>query len=216
MWFTSDTHFRHANIIKYCNRPFESVKEMDETLIENWNKVVGPKDTVWHLGDFMFERRSPDKIKEYADRLNGKIHLILGNHDQFHLCRGAGCFESINEQRQIKHEGQKITLNHYSMRVWNCSHHGAWQLYGHSHGSLPDIGGLTFDVGVDAQEYRPVHFDEIAKAMKTREKVMLWSDYHHTRTIPTVTSFPEAIIKAVTDMPNEYKRILSDNFDEIG
>ena len=77
----SDTHFGHANIIKYCGRPFSSVEEMDETMIENWNKVVGVIDLVWHLGDIYFPSGRPDPTP-ILKRLNGRKRWVLGNHDR--------------------------------------------------------------------------------------------------------------------------------------
>ncbi len=80
-WFTADTHFGHANIIKYCNRPFGSSVEMNETMISNWNKVVQPGDIVYHLGDFCFGRKGYE-FDIYFNRLNGLIVFIKGNHDK--------------------------------------------------------------------------------------------------------------------------------------
>ena len=81
IFIISDTHFGHENIIKYCNRPFKDVKEMDETLIKNWNEVVSNKDTVLHLGDFGLGNK--EYIASIVNRLNGKKILILGNHDNW-------------------------------------------------------------------------------------------------------------------------------------
>lgn len=94
-FFIADTHFCHANIIKYCNRPWnsgndedgklvitpEDVERMNNDLIDNWNKVVGPNDIVWHLGDFCFGKNKIEKSKEILEKLNGKVNLVLGNHD---------------------------------------------------------------------------------------------------------------------------------------
>lgn len=77
-FFTSDTHFGHENIIKFCKRPYQSVEEMNEALIENWNKVIGKNDTVFHLGDFALGGSTV--WNNTLDRLNGKIYLIFGNH----------------------------------------------------------------------------------------------------------------------------------------
>lgn len=85
-FFTSDTHFGHANIIRLCNRPFQNVEEMNEVLIENWNKVVSKDDTVFHLGDFAFGGSSV--WNSIIPRLNGHINLIIGNHDRKNLRQG--------------------------------------------------------------------------------------------------------------------------------
>lgn len=175
MFFTSDTHFRHTNIIKYSNRPYANVQEMDEALIRNWNDKVGMNDTIYHLGDFTFS----DDAANILRRLNGKKHLILGNHD--HNPRLEHGWESINHYKEVyTHVGGKkkcIILCHYGMRVWNKSHHGAWMLYGHSHGTLPDDPTLlSFDVGVDCWNYRPLHVSEVEQVMN--KKTPKLPDYH--------------------------------------
>lgn len=80
IWVTSDNHFDHKNIIKYCNRPFKDVNEMNETMIKNWNNVVKPNDTVYHLGDFALT--SAKRYEYFLSRLHGHIIIILGNHDK--------------------------------------------------------------------------------------------------------------------------------------
>ena len=164
-WFTSDTHFGHANIIKYSNRPFASVDEMDRALIANWNAKVGQYDVVRFLGDFCFS--DLEKGQHYFNQLNGVKHLIVGNHDKTAVqIKG---WKSINHFEEIKVEGQSITLCHYAMRVWNKSHHGAWHLYGHSHGSLPDDpNSRSFDVGVDCHDYQLINMDDISRIMKRK------------------------------------------------
>src|SRR5579863_2896472 len=79
-WFTSDTHFGHTNIIRYCNRPFKDAGEMDRAMVENWNALVKPEDTIYHLGDVSFS--SPDRTKHILSNMNGHKILILGNHDR--------------------------------------------------------------------------------------------------------------------------------------
>jgi len=172
--FTSDTHWGHNNIIKYSNRPFASVEDMNEALIANWNAVVKYDDTVYHLGDFAF--LPYDKLKRIARRLNGTKHFIRGNHDKeidknkVDLLNSK-TFASIQDYYELKHGGQMVCLFHYGQRVWNKSHHGSIMLYGHSHGSLPPFG-KSVDVGVDCKEitpeYRPVSFDEVMAYMKNR------------------------------------------------
>lgn len=80
VFFTSDTHFGHNNIIRYCDRPFADADEMDEALVANWNAAVKPTDTVWHLGDVAL--CSVSRLREILDCLNGNIHLVIGNHER--------------------------------------------------------------------------------------------------------------------------------------
>lgn len=79
-WIISDLHFGHVNVIKYSNRPFSDVDEMNKELIKKWNNVVSKDDLVYVLGDFTLFHRL-DKIKEYTQALNGRKILIMGNHD---------------------------------------------------------------------------------------------------------------------------------------
>lgn len=160
--FTADTHFGHANIIKYSKRPFRDVHEMDNMLIHNWNAVVGQDDVVYHLGDFSLGSKP---VRYYRDRLNGKIHLIVGNHENKAL-DDPEAFASVRDYGEINVGGQRIVLLHYGMRVWNKSHHGSWHLYGHSHGSLPDDpNALSCDVGVDCWNYTPVAMHQLKALM---------------------------------------------------
>lgn len=176
--FTSDTHWFHSSVLRYSNRPFADVTEMDEALIENWNSVVKPKDTVYHLGDVAFGKRS--KIKTLLERLNGHKHLILGNHDREIEKRpaeltGTGLFESIQHYKELRQD-PLIVMFHYSGRTWNKAHYGSIMLYGHSHGSSKPYG-RSLDVGVDCKEvtneYRPISLDEVLEYMRTREYVKM-------------------------------------------
>lgn len=171
IWFIGDTHFGHANIIKYASRPFNDVAHMDAMLIKNWNDSVGVDDVVYHVGDVAF--LNSRKAIEVVKRLNGQIHLIVGNHDKKQLRdeNYHDVFASVNDLLEIKvdddqivgEKAQMIVLCHYSMKVWNQSHRGSWQLFGHSHGTLPDDpGSLSIDVGVDATRlYRPISYKEV-------------------------------------------------------
>ena len=173
-WFTSDNHHRHTNILKYSNRPFTDMDDMERALIENWNRVVKPDDTVFNLGDFAFCKFN--KIEEILRQLNGEHHFILGNHDQEifknkQYLLDEGLVKSISSYREIYVGNQFINLFHYGCRVWNKSHHGAWLLYGHSHGTLPPQG-KSVDVGMDAdfilngeRPYRPYSFYEVKDFM---------------------------------------------------
>lgn len=173
IWFTSDTHFGHANIIKYSNRPFWKASDgftldsgldpdvhlMNKTLIDNINELVKQDDVLWHLGDFSFRDH-----RSYRERINCRnINLILGNHDKLHD-NDYKLFSSVQHFRELKVEGRLLVLCHYGMRVWNKSHHGSIHLYAHSHGSLPPQG-RSMDVGVDCWKYKPLSLDFIIKHM---------------------------------------------------
>jgi calcineurin-like phosphoesterase family protein len=168
VWFSSDTHFGHANIIRLADRPYADLAEMDEALIANWNSRVGRDDRVYFLGDLSFHR--PEITRGIVRRLNGEIHLVVGNHDERTVRKIPDAFASVNQMLTVKLWEQRIVLCHYAMRVWNRSHYGAWQLYGHSHGTLPDDPySLSMDVGVDPNGYRPVSFDEVRIFMSTKQ-----------------------------------------------
>lgn len=161
-FFTADTHFGHQNILRYCSRPFRDLNHMHEALIANWNAVVQPSDTVYHLGDFGFG----PAVRLARPRLNGIIHLVLGNHDKVTL-EDASLFKSISPLKLIDIDHQKIVLCHYAMRTWQFQSKGAWQLYGHSHGNLADDPNLlSLDIGVDCWGYRPVSISQIRERMK--------------------------------------------------
>lgn len=164
IFFTADQHYNHKNIIRYCNRPFASVEEMNEILIENHNKVVKEKDTVYNLGDFIFTRKL-DTFSTVVDRLNGKQHFISGSHDYW----AKQLLTSVREIEVIYSQKYKVSivLCHYAMRVWPKSHYGSWQLYGHSHGRLPLPGiGKQMDVGVDCWNFFPISIDFVVEYMK--------------------------------------------------
>lgn len=189
IWFTSDTHYGHKNIVKGTTswntldpnsshqslRDFDTVEEHNATLIHNFNSIVKPEDVVWHLGDVAFGGHA--NIKVFLDALNCKnINLVFGNHDQhiepidspyralFQSCQYVKQF-SMNVNRKYGIVGkQKFFLSHYSHQVWNQSHHGTIHLFGHSHNSLPGIG-RSMDVGVDTNNLYPYHLDEIMEIM---------------------------------------------------
>jgi calcineurin-like phosphoesterase family protein len=164
-WFTSDFHFGHFNIIRYCNRPFESTVVMDALIADRMNAHVKPNDTLYFLGDFCLG--SVEKVAAYRKRLNCKtIHFVEGNHDKV-TRKSQSVFASWSSLSEIHVGKQGIVLCHYAMRVWPHSGRGAWQLYGHSHGNLPDDPRLlSMDVGVDSHGFCPWHFEEVQVIMK--------------------------------------------------
>lgn len=174
IWFTADTHFGHAAIVRHSHRPFETLEAHDEALITNWNSCVRAGDTVYHCGDFAWHHPA-----QFRARLNGQIHLVRGNHDRLKPA-DEKLFCSVSNLKKVRVLGQKIYLCHYAMRVWNCSHHGSWHLYGHSHGSLADDpNARAFDVGVDCHNFFPINYDDVARIMETKT----WKpiDHHGTQ-----------------------------------
>jgi calcineurin-like phosphoesterase family protein len=195
-WFISDTHLNHANIIKYCNRPFADTKEMDANIIDNINAVVKPEDTLWHLGDVAFVHKNPDAgfnaLKAYRDRIACRnIHIMLGNHDNEDLMFELGnqrVFKSVQHYYELRYAKKTppIVMMHYPMAVWNKCHRGAIHLFGHSHGThtkwreenMPN--SLSVDVGVDCHNYRPLSLDEILAYMEPRAKIQREAMDHHS------------------------------------
>lgn len=181
LFFTSDTHFFHANIIKYANRPFGSVEEMNKELIRRWNETVPENGVVYHLGDFSF-----GWSKEWwsiIPKLNGKIHLILGNHDMDHIGEPyMDLFASVNEQVTLNVNGQMIILNHNPFLCFGGAYKDTWQLFGHVHSGPNSLGNgkdesrlkylfpTQYDVGVDNNDYRPISYAQVRAKIKEQNK----------------------------------------------
>lgn len=164
-YLTADTHFGHQGLLSprmARPRPFATIEEHDETLIANWNAVVRPEDTVWHLGDFAFNCGLPH-ARDAFDRLHGTKHLIVGNHDA-KLGRKLPWESQHDGIHQVAVDGYRLVLCHYAMRAWPGIWRGAHHLYGHTHGSLPGTR-RSADVGVDAWDFRPVSMHEILDQM---------------------------------------------------
>lgn len=187
-WFTSDFHLGHANVIKFDNRPFDSIKDMDDSIIDNINSVVKPKDTLYFLGDFCYWKMSSlqyaNSLTAYRRRIAcNNIIYIYGNHDKelrSNIQLQRYNFKEFHTLLETKICGQDISLCHYSMEVWDKAHHGAWCLFGHSHGSLPDDpNALKIDVGINCHGYYPLHFEEVKQKMSSKKFVPL--DHHGVR-----------------------------------
>ena len=158
-FFTSDEHYGHTNIIKYCNRPFKNIDDMDTEIIKRHNEVVGDEDIVIHAGDFTM-RKNEREAENYIRRLNGKHIFIKGSHDHW-----INNFSHYIWKKEI--EDNYIVVCHFAMRVWPKSHYNSWQLYGHSHGKLEGIG-KQMDIGVDTHNYYPYSLEEIKKIMNKK------------------------------------------------
>lgn len=176
IWACADSHHGHFNIMKYCNRPFKTTNEMDEKLIENWNSVVGKNDIIFHLGDFAF--RNASNVSNYVNKLNGKITLLMGNHDKFSAVRNAGFERVIDGHLDLKIFDENtdrewgVFLFHYPLISWSSSYHGRSSFHGHVHSGpfnhpFNQKAFNSYDVGVDNNNFTPINMiEQLAKMEK--------------------------------------------------
>ena len=170
-FYTSDLHLGHSNILKHCNRPFDSVEQMDRALITNINNTVGMNDDLYILGDFTCYGVNRQKAIEYRNKVICKnIYLIYGNHDK--NFDGLDTFKWCGTYKEVKHDKGKFVLFHYPISEWNNKFHGSIHLHGHSH-NVPEYnqnnlknGLLRYDVGVDANDFKPISSEEILNFFK--------------------------------------------------
>jgi calcineurin-like phosphoesterase family protein len=159
-FFISDTHFGHSNIIRLANRPFKDVDEMDKAMIENWNRVVSEGDTVWHLGDFCWDKTAGGAA-QLLGQLQGRKRLVCGNHDGHEVCRSRFWSAPVEEYAEIMVNNKVLVLFHYPITDWNRRFRGSVHLSGHVHGADIQRHPLSFDVGVEKMGYTPRTLDEI-------------------------------------------------------
>lgn len=168
IYATSDLHFHHKKILEYESRPFSSIAEMNETLIENWNQLVKPEDTIYIIGDFSFGREQ--ETQNLLERLKGKKHLIFGNHDKLSP-KCLSKFESSSIYRELKYKGHTFVMFHYPIYSWNKKHHGSIHLHGHTHSRPMEFKHPNLiNVGVDVQNFRPINLDDILIGRNASEK----------------------------------------------
>jgi calcineurin-like phosphoesterase family protein len=167
IYFTSDLHFSHANIIKYEGRPFKNVSEMDKALIKNWNDKVNVDDEVYILGDFAF--CNEEKSKDIASKLNGIKYLIKGNHDKN---IDYNSFEWVKDYFVLRRNKMKFILFHFPISVFDGQHHGnSIHLYGHVHSNTTTQHPLvqeiknSYNVGVDVNNFAPIELNEILEKL---------------------------------------------------
>ena len=182
IYFISDTHFNHKNIIKYCNRPFENIDEMNKVLIENWNNTVTDFDTIFHLGDVALTSES--EMRELIPKLKGKKILVKGNHDkksnEFFRNVGFG----IIPENPLKLNKEKLILSHKPLKDTEIPD-GYVNVHGHIHNNpLHKINPETnemeypeelysdklhFNVSVDVIDFKPISLEELLKRLEERE-----------------------------------------------
>lgn len=164
VWLISDTHFDHANIIRYCNRPFPSVQAMNRAMFNNWNNIIASNDLVYFLGDMSFGRHSR-KEGFWLSRLNGRKVFIRGSHDQ-RVKNGGNNVLKISDKEVIQIEGVLFLLIHdaFSPAVndWD-----GWIIHGHSHNNRPFLDSKKINVSVEVINYKPISLYEILQRIKS-------------------------------------------------
>ena len=177
LFLTSDSHYGHYHICKYCHRPFQSRSEMDQTLIKNWNAVVPEDGIVVHCGDFMLPHNEDIKeYNKYLNQLHGRVLLLRGNHDRASLDWVSDKLIAVRDQAMIVVDGVKIFAQHYPCAAFNGDYH----VYGHIHtladGTCYGVDGdvakvmrkNTYDVGVDQNGYTPVSYWQLCDIFRKK------------------------------------------------
>lgn len=180
----SDMHYFHANILRYCHRPFATVEDQTQGLIANWNGVVGNTDRVINLGDYIWTKDA-DQWVEIVNACNGTQRIIVGNHDHLIADRNGcakryqdlpaviralldnGKLEWIKNYHEEKINGRWFVFHHFPIGSWHRQMHGAIMSHGHTHATYPasypksKSHGKILDCGVDAFDYTPVSIERI-------------------------------------------------------
>jgi calcineurin-like phosphoesterase family protein len=195
-FFTSDTHFGHKNIIKYSNRPFKDVDDMNWQIVNNWNKTVSPDDVVYHLGDVALGPWTEwDNI---LTRLNGYKILVVGNHDRIFKGEKKGMqdrfatlyakwFDEVHDNHSVSIEGTQVNLSHFPydgdshdgdrFTQFRLEDDGTILVHGHTHAewaakgvdsrvSWSKKGTLQIHVGMDSWHYTPVPEERVVELIK--------------------------------------------------
>lgn len=193
LFFISDFHLFHQNVLKFDNRPFSNLEEMHRVIEEKWNETVKPNDVVIYLGDLSFARRDDMKtVNSIINRLNGTIHFVLGNHDKFEEIKKMPRFKSVNDYLEVrvthltKDDDLIGGLNktetlfccmHYPIYSWNKAHHGSFMIHGHCHGNLHHgedasfyINRKVIDVGCMLIDYTPISYEEIITRLQNTKQ----------------------------------------------
>lgn len=184
IYLTADLHFGHKNVIKYSNRPFKHVDEMDEKIIENWNSLIKTEDKVYVLGDISFYSKS--KTENILRRLKGELFWINGNHDghsdvtKYDRFLWRKDYYELCVQKKEAYGGREVSiLFHYPIEHWNGKHYGVPHFHGHSHGGLGKNYKIRrIDVGIDCNNMFPFSYEQL---MKELEKYEMPTRDHHGR-----------------------------------
>ena len=187
-YFTSDLHIGHENIIRFSNRPFSTLDEMNRTLVDNWNSRVTERDDVFVLGDMFYRKK--EGVEEILKKLKGRKHLIIGNHDYSWMksIEPRKYFVETETLLVLKEEGRVMTLCHYPIMSWPHMYHGSYCIFGHIHNSannadywpLIESNPYLLNAGVDVNNFYPVTFEELKrnnevfkeKARETKQEII--------------------------------------------
>ena len=177
IFFISDFHLFHANVLRFDKRPFNDVHEMHDYIVKKWNETVSENDVVFFLGDLSFAKSNEKQgVIDIINSLNGTIHFVLGNHDKFDEIKKLNRFSSINDLAQIRithnlnDESVETSIEcfHYPIYSWDKAHHGSIHLHGHTHGNLHHGETLDYytnrrvmDVGCMLIDYTPISYKEV-------------------------------------------------------
>jgi len=173
-FFTADIHLGHHRLLEYeRGDDFKTVEECDEYMLQQWNKKVTRKDTVYIIGDVSMTNSK--YTIAWLNKANGKKILIKGNHDKKMNGLVRDCFQAIYDFgkeiniRLSDDTKKKVVLCHYALKVWNRSHYGSWHLYGHSHGNLVDAPNeRSWDVGMDNNRYEVLSVPDLEEIMSKK------------------------------------------------
>lgn len=181
LFAVADLHLGHKNIMKFCpdSRPFSSVEEMNEAIINRHNSLVSPEDTTYMLGDIAF--CSGSEAARMLNRMNGKKILIIGNHDKANLKQPSfrAAFEEIHDYLSIRihtFDNLKVCMMHYPVAVLDERHYGAIHLHGHVHGKPSGVSGRIKDVGLDTNNCYPYRLEDVVKEMSAIQFKNEWKD----------------------------------------
>jgi len=184
IYFISDFHIGHANVIRFDNRPYKDIHEMSDVLADNWNSVVGEDDHVFFLGDLSYKSKPAD-VKKFVDKLNGRIYAVIGNHDRVNELRNLKRFETIDKEYNILIKDdrvargyQELHLSHYPILSWNNIRYGSIHLHGHTHQNMLNSGQYDWfykrrvmDVGCNGINYTPISYDGVMNIMLQKSEL---------------------------------------------
>ena len=179
IFYISDLHLGHKNCISFDNRPYTDVDEMAEDIVARWNAKVGDDDHVYLLGDVCY--KSPDSVHKVLERLNGHIHLVIGNHDPSRILkheRAMKCFESVDWIINIRDGDKQVCLCHFPIISWEQKHRGSYHVYGHVHTKINEDTlymlkqERAFNCGCMLNNYEPCTLEEL-EANKRKRMMLL-------------------------------------------